>query len=262
MYILTRRWLYVIAVACILLGVYYTVYAIRSIPRGGSLTGYVTGYVGAGLLVTLVLLPIRKRQYQRPMGSLDTWMRSHVALGILTAVIVGMHAGFVVVGTISIALTAAFVLTVISGVVGIILYEKVPRVVARMGSDTFRQDALITQIEQVKEALGVLKSGQSGLFCEKVDQAILLERLPDRLIPVRWLLRRKHGKAVRLDISDLPPEDQLLFQTAQTLLSRYRQLGRQLSYQRLLRRWLWAHIPLSAALMTFLLVHIISELYY
>jgi len=35
-----------------------------------------------------------------------------------------------------------------------------------------------------------------------------------------------------------------------------------LFYQHLLRQWLWSHIPLSAALMTLLAVHIVSELYY
>ncbi|MBM3265754.1 MAG: hypothetical protein FJY97_20365 [candidate division Zixibacteria bacterium] len=212
MYLLPRNGLYWVTGICLALGVYYAGYTVLSIPRGGSLTGYVTGYLATALIVVLMLLPVRKRQYHRSIGRLDGWMRSHVALGIVTAVLVGIHAGFAVVGTISVALTVVFVLTFVSGIAGMVLYEKIPGVVARMGNDTFRQDVLIDQRAHLEKEIASSPDNRSDEF--------------------------------------------------RILTDRYERLKRQLAYQRLLRQWLWTHIPLSAALMTFLLVHIISELYY
>ena len=126
LHIVTRRWWFSMIITCVMLSTFYVMYAIRSIPRGGSLTGYVLGFIATGLIVTLMLLPIRKRQYQRPVGSLDVWMRLHVILGVITAFIVAMHAGFKVVGTINIALTVVFVLTLLSGMLGTFLYEWYP----------------------------------------------------------------------------------------------------------------------------------------
>lgn len=262
MYILTRRWLYALVLLGLPLTVFYIGYALWSVPRGGGLIGYVLGYLATGLIVFLMLLPIRKRQYQRPVGPLDLWMRSHVFLGVLATVLAGMHAGFIVMGTISIALTVIFVLTVISGVLGTVFYERFPRTIARMGNNAFRQEVLMEQMANIEKELEALQTGQSEQFVSETQQEFALRRVPNTLNPTRWLRWRKDQRTASVSASTFSEGEQPLFHAAQSLILRHQQLGHQFCYQRLLRHWLWTHIPLSAALMTFLLVHILSELYY
>ena len=262
MYILTRRWLFALAVLGLPLTVFYIGYALWSVPRGGGLIGYVLGYLATGLVVFLMLLPIRKRQYQRPVGPLDLWMRSHVFLGILATVLVGMHAGFIVMGTISIALTVVFVLTVISGVLGTVFYEWFPRTIARMGNNAFRQELIAEQMADIEKEMEAIQKGQSEQFAQKTQEEFSRRRVPKTLNPVQWLRWRKNQHTASVSASEFSEGEQPLFHAAQSLILHHQQLGRQFCYQHLLRRWLWTHIPLSAALITFLLVHILSELYY
>ena len=263
LHIVTRRWWFSMIITCVMLSTFYVMYAIRSIPRGGSLTGYVLGFIATGLIVTLMLLPIRKRQYQRPVGSLDVWMRLHVILGVITAFIVAMHAGFKVVGTINIALTVVFVLTLLSGMLGTFLYEWYPPIIARMGNDVFRQNVLHEQITVLEEELDAIQVDQSKQVNGLIKSIFEQKRVPDSLNPLLlWKWNKTKDNPFEQDHDLLSSEEQSSFQTARTLIDRHQNLGHQLLYQHFLRQWLWSHIPLSVALVTLLVVHIVSELYY
>ena len=58
-------------------------------PRhnGGSWLGYTLGTIGAGLIVWLALLGIRKRAMTRGRWSLKAWTSAHVYLGLALIVI-------------------------------------------------------------------------------------------------------------------------------------------------------------------------------
>ena len=265
MYIVTRGWLYSTVITCVVLAAFYGLYAVYSVPRGGSITGYVLGILGTLLIIVLMLLSVRKRQYQRPMGRLDTWMRIHVFLGIITCMIVGMHAGFMVAGTISVVLTVVFVLVIVSGFVGTALYEILPHTIVRMGNDTFHQGALLGSMAETEQEIEALRMEHSDRFRDGIAREFARHHYPASINPVvllRWLIRHVRTRDGGDGIKGLTPSEQIIYQKARQSMVRYRQLGRQLFYQRVTRQWLWTHIPLSAALMILLLVHIVSSLYY
>jgi len=265
MYIVNRRWLISTVAVSLLLVALYVLYAVYSIPRGGGFIGYTLGIIGTVLLVVLMLLPIRKRQYQRPVGSLDVWMRSHVCLGILTGIIVGMHAGFQMIGTISIALSIVFILALLSGFLGTVLYEVLPYSIARMGNNTFRQESLQQNLSEMSEQLEEIQEDASVPFQTVVVQSLAARCYPRSINPIHlatwWVRRRKARKGIP-DTSQLDAIEQTSYLAPDVLITRYEQLDRQMFYQRVIGHWLWSHIPLSAALVTLLLVHIVTELYY
>lgn len=263
LHIVTRRWWFSMVITCVMLSAFYAAYALRSIPRGGSLTGYILGFIGTGLLIVLMLLPVRKRQFQRPVGSLDIWMRLHVILGVITALVVFMHAGFKVVGTLNIALTVVFVLTLISGMLGTFLYEWYPPIIARMGNEVFRQNVLQDQLAMLEEELENIQTDQPDQLKQSIKKHFEQRQVPVTLHPVKlWRWRKTKPDTLEQDAAAHSAEEQTVLQTARSLVDRHQNLGRQLLYQYWLRQWLWSHIPLSAALMTLLLVHIVTELYY
>lgn len=265
MYIVTRRWLYSTVLICVALSVFYGMYAVYSIPRGGGFTGYTLGIAGTLLIVALMLLPVRKRQYQKPVGRLDLWMRTHACLGIITGVVVGMHAGFRVAGAISLALTVLFVLALLSGLMGTILYEKLPYAIARMGNQTFRAQSILDNMAQMMQELDNLKAAHSAQFGDTVSRAFIRRRFPDSINPIRllpWLIRQFRDRDTQETPAAFHEPEQTAYRMALILMDRHQQLDRQLFYQRVIRQWLWTHIPLSAAMVTLLIVHIVSELYY
>jgi hypothetical protein len=266
MYIVTFRWMFGTVITCAMLLALYGVYAVYSIPRGGGFTGYALGIIGTLFIFVLMLLPIRKRQYQRPVGRLDVWMRMHVCLGIITGVIVGMHAGFRVGGTISIMLTVLFVLVLLSGIIGTVLYELLPHTIARMGNQMFRAESLLENRVEVERALDTLQTDRSAQFRDMVTREFTRRRYPTSITPLilfPWLIRfAGNNRDVETRVKTLPEAEQIAYQNARKLLTQHWQLDRQLFYQQVLKQWLWTHIPLSAAMITLLIVHIVSELYY
>lgn len=265
MYIVNRRWLYTTLIVCAVSIAFYIVYAIRDIPRGGGFTGYALGILGTVLLVVLMLLPLRKRQYQRPVGSLDVWMRTHVCLGIMTALIVGMHAGFQMVGLVSIGLSVVFILTLVSGIAGTVLYETLPYIIARMGNNTFREHSLLESMTEMQQELEDIQAGHSDLFRDVVAHTSAGRTYPPSLNPfhlVAWWVRRYRMRKETPDTGRLNELERTVYLSAEVLINRYEQLDRQMFYQKIMQQWLWTHIPLSTALMTLLLVHIVTELYY
>jgi hypothetical protein len=260
MYILTRKWLYTLFIACSALGAYYVGYAALSVPRGGSLTGYILGFTGAGLLVFLMLLTARKKQYERAFGRLDVWMRAHTLIGILTALVVGMHAGFRVGGVLSGGLAIVFILTILSGIIGLFLYERFPGRIARMGGTTFRQTDIMDQMTALEKEIETAQSGHTDMFRVAAQRLFDTRRLPLSLNPVRlFSWKRRQNKP---SSTPIPEEERQNFKEVEQLITRHQALVCQILYQRALSGWLRVHIPLSTALITLLIVHIIFQLYY
>jgi hypothetical protein len=156
-----------------------------------------------------------------------------------------------------------FVLTLLSGMLGTFLYEWYPPIIARMGNDVFRQNVLHEQITVLEEELDAIQVDQSKQVNRLIKSIFEQKRVPDSLNPLLlWKWSKTKDNPFEQDHDLLSSEEQSSFQTARTLIDRHQNLGHQLLYQHFLRQWLWSHIPLSVALVTLLVVHIVSGLYY
>jgi hypothetical protein len=95
-------------------------------PENG--VGYWLGIAGSGLMLALLIYPLRKRMPSlRAIGSVPFWFRAHMILGIFGCVLVLWHANFRL-GSINsnIALFAMLVVAA-SGIVGRYLYSRIHR---------------------------------------------------------------------------------------------------------------------------------------
>jgi len=93
-------------------------------PEDG--TGYWLGLVGASLMLTLVLYPMRKRaRFMRHWGAVRHWFRVHMITGVVAPVLVLFHANFHT-GSLNGAVALAAMLVVAgSGLIGRYVYTKI-----------------------------------------------------------------------------------------------------------------------------------------
>jgi hypothetical protein len=89
-------------------------------------TGYWLGIVGASLMLTLVLYPMRKRlRFMRRWGAVRHWFRVHMITGVVAPVLVVYHANFQT-GSVNGSVAMAAMLTVAgSGLIGRFVYTKI-----------------------------------------------------------------------------------------------------------------------------------------
>jgi hypothetical protein len=252
-------------------------------PNGGSWQGYVLGGTGALLVVWLSFLGIRKRRYRSRLGTVQGWTSAHVYLGLSLLVIATLHCAAqfgINVHTLAYLLLLGVVL---SGIFGTWAYTALPRRVA--DNDAGRAIALAAE-ELTALDREILRLAAR---CDAELQALVASavELTGASRGTLARLRRRDGSRLRLaDGRTAPNRDQqavldhlaaavpaasrrreaqvlgeLLdaFGRRQVLLRRLREDARLAV---LLKGWLFLHVPLTAALLAALVVHIITVFLY
>jgi len=93
-------------------------------PKSG--VGYWLGIAGSGLMLLLLLYPLRKRMRSlRVIGTVAFWFRAHMILGVFGSVLVLWHANFRLGSVNSNVALLAMLVVAISGVFGRYLYSKI-----------------------------------------------------------------------------------------------------------------------------------------
>lgn len=117
-------WLFGLTVAAVLVWGYARRTTGDLTPETG--TGYWLGIVGASMMLTLVLYPMRKRaRFMRDWGAVRHWFRVHMITGVVAPVLVLFHAGFTTGSVNGTVATCAMLIVAGSGLVGRYVYTKI-----------------------------------------------------------------------------------------------------------------------------------------
>ncbi|HPF36577.1 MAG TPA: hypothetical protein PLH84_14215 [Candidatus Krumholzibacteria bacterium] len=128
--------------------------------------GHGLGILGSAMILLLLLYSVRKRSRRlQRAGSLKTWLRYHIFLGVAGPVLITLHTSFKVEGLVALSYWS-MVAVALSGVLGRYLYQQLPRNV--LGEEMDPGAA-----ESRREELLVTLSERTGL-----DEAAL-DRLED-----------------------------------------------------------------------------------
>ena len=106
---------------------YLTMTAAVGVPAAGGLVGHLMGVIGFTLmLLTETLYSLRKRAMRRPRGSMRSWLRVHIVMGIVGPYLVLLHTAWSFNGLAG-ALSLMTAIVVVSGFIGRYIYTAVPR---------------------------------------------------------------------------------------------------------------------------------------
>ncbi len=251
--------------------------------NGGTWQGYVLGGVGTLLIVWLSLLGIRKRRYRSRLGTVQGWASAHVYLGLSLLVIATLHCAVqfgINVHTLAYLLLLG---VVFSGIFGTWAYTALPD---RVASNNAGRAIALSAAELTELDRDILRLATQ---CDAELQSLVASAVELTGVGGGTLarLRRRDGSRLRLaDGSTAANGDQqavidrlaaavpaasrrreaqvlnaLLdaFGRRQVLLRRLREDARLAA---LLRSWLFLHVPLTAALLAALAVHIVTVFLY
>jgi Fe-S-cluster-containing dehydrogenase component/CRP-like cAMP-binding protein len=246
-------------------------YGFDTVLTGTWLTlRWLTGIVGFVGVAVVMSYPFRKQVYRRRAGALRYWMLAHVYVGAIAGVVLLFHSGPRTGGLLTSLLYVAFDLTLLSGVVGILSYWLMPRIMTRIEGDPL----LVEDLEGRRKEL---RSDTRTIF-EKSD-GWLKEEIRDRIYPrfLSWgflwrqMWRREELKALlaqaRQEFKDrttrltTDEERDLLIAAVETAVT-LRRVDALLTLHWLLRFWIPMHIAATAIMLALMLVHIAQVVFF
>lgn len=98
-------------------------------PTGGSAVGLAFGIIGTAMMIFAALLGARRKGRTWPFLSAQTWMRGHLWIGSLSVPAILFHANFQLGGLLETVLCMALVIVVISGILGLMMQQILPRAI-------------------------------------------------------------------------------------------------------------------------------------
>lgn len=262
------RWLKIAAGICLVAIIGYAVADVEPRPNGGSWYGYTLGTIGAGLIVWLSLLGIRKRAMTRGAWSLKAWTSAHVYLGLALIVIGTLHTGFQFGWNVHTLAYALMMFVILSGIWGISVYATLPAALSTNREQMTQGqmlDALRAIDRQLNEAAQPLARRHADLVLTALDEDAFSGGLWQRLTG-NYANSPTQAAIDGFNRADAQESADPSIQRVEALLQRRRsqleRIRRHIRLKSLLEVWLFVHIPATFALLAALTAHIISVFYY
>lgn len=212
-----------------------------------------SGFLALLLFVGSTLYGARKWLYVTRWGGLHDWMVGHVALGGALLVTVLGHADLSDLGSLGWALVGLVALKLVSGVWSLTEQSKAPRRFAGVSTEELTHPTTVRRrvallVEGVEEILGRRSPELRRWFDERYGA----------------VLAGQSTVAPALEgfpAADARPAEELHERASE--LARLRQaLARLEPAERAAVRWTWIHVPVTVALVTLVVLHVIGWIVY
>ena len=233
--------------------------------------GLYTGWLLLGLVLLLTIFNARKKLPFLPLLSATSWLQIHVYAGWFTCIVFLLHTGARLPrGRLEFLLWLCFIVVTASGVFGLWLSRWLPSRLARSGESLVYEQIPMLRHRLETEAKALVhqaeaetKSTTLADFYVRVLGNYFVHH-PAQLAPLAGDDAEHHR--VKLELASLrrflnEREITLADQLAE-LLEAKRNLDCQLAGQRLLKLWLFVHIPLTYGLLVLVGAHVWLVLHY
>ncbi len=246
----------------------YVYYSQQMTPHGGTLMGFVYGALGLLAIMFLMYYSRRKRHYGRKQWPLQAWLSFHCYVGIMSLVLIPLHAGFKFRVDIHKLPYVLLAIVVVSGIVGAYLFVRVPREFGKFGAElVYAGDGTVDDdLHRIRQQMRVLAQDKSDGFAQ-ICQAEL-QRGATVLSPWRQLFHHPAQQATLSSYIDgfqssldtiLEAEQEDFRRLAELATQKWQlecRLASQMRLQNLLDVWLYFHLPVSVAMTVAVVIHI------
>lgn len=135
-------------------------------PSGSTFVGLTLGITAFAMMLLLAGLSLRRKVPHWRIGRAQTWLRMHIWFGLLVCLLVALHSGFKVGGTMTLWLWILLAIVTATGLYGLILQQMVPALLhTRVPGETIAQ-----LLHGELEALGPLAQAVVEEYAGSVEQ--------------------------------------------------------------------------------------------
>jgi hypothetical protein len=259
---------------------------------GSTPLGLIFGSLSFAIFIFGVLLSLRKKLVLWPIGSVQSWLRAHIWLTLLTIPLVLLHSGFRLGSAMTTLLMAIYAIVMVSGIYGLFLQHVMPRIMnERLPAETvyeqipYIRSQLYRAAEKMRDslqhhvavapAISPLMSesnpaGQAAVAYSESEAALVtfleeqvMPYLDTRLISRSRLSDRHYSEdAFRFVALSVAEPYRAQVQEIQGWCDERRALDLQLRLHHWLHGWLFVHVPFSFLLLLLTAWHAVIALFY
>jgi len=264
---LRKRWpiLFGIMLFCLILS--YILYFRTGAAYSSRTTTASYGILGFILLVILTLYSIKKRTVSYKFGSTQAWLLAHIYIGIFTLFVIIIHAGINLSGTFSVILFFLFISVFVSGIVGVLIYRNIPLSLSKFGRDVFTLDQINNKIVEykmdVEKSISGMTSETRNFYNKNLMKGFKSKR-------TRWEYMfieeagviNKQKNVFEKYISHVSEKEAYATKLLMSSVIEVEKLKFMMVKIKLLKAWLNFHVPLTGALFTASIIHILAVIYF
>ena len=240
--------------------------------NGGTWVGYSLGAVSTLLILWLLWLGVRKRDYSTTSASLKGWLSAHVYLGLSLLVLVPLHSGLEFGWNLHTLAYGLLVVVVASRLVGTLIYATLPGVMTanRQGTPF---DGLLDGIAEIDADLRNVAGDLADEPARRVAQAIDGTRIGGSL---RQAFRGEDPSCPTAralsELREFTPEweddegegRESINQVLELLARKKRLLAtarRDVRHRTIMNLWLLVHVPVAFAMLAAVSIHVFVVFY-
>ncbi len=243
---------------------------------------WITGLVGLAGIIIVMLYPVRRQMWRRRSGALKLWMLAHAYAGVIAGVVLLLHGGTSLGGPVTAALMISFDLVILTGLIGILLYQLGPPLLTTIEGEPLLAEDLAHRRDELYQEIADLtvtaqeqaeKEGRGAQF----QQAFLpaRDRVMRAVFSLSFLLRQYIRRESLDDLladarkrfanavnQQSDATDQEVMRQIIEAVATIRRIDALLYIHRALKTWLPPHVISTSVMLALLVVHIVQVVYY
>ncbi|MBI4751226.1 MAG: cyclic nucleotide-binding domain-containing protein [Acidobacteria bacterium] len=243
---------------------------------------WISGCVGLFGIAVVMTYPIRRQIWKHRVGPLRYWMLGHTYAGVIAGLVILLHGGTSLGGLLTTALMISFDLVILTGLVGILIYQLGPRLLTQIEEEPLLLEDLVRRREELyQEIADLLETAQCQAREHQTESDFLQYFLParDRVLKLTTSLSFLFRNYLYREPLDVLLEAMTwVFQADQTRLKTKseqvifkriveaavtaRRIDALIYLHRALRLWLPPHVITTSFMLVLLLAHIFQVIYY
>ncbi|CAN5482538.1 hypothetical protein BH23VER1_BH23VER1_30660 [soil metagenome] len=227
-------------------------------------TAVLTGVVLLVVMLVLTFFNARKKLPFLPLLRASTWLQIHIYVGLFSVVLFLLHIGFrLPQGRLEIVLSVLFAVVAVSGVLGLLISRWLPNRMARSGEAVIYERIPSHQQGLTEEAERIVREAEVSTGASAISDFYFAELAPyfrgsgGVALIFGSEYRQQHQMQERLDAFGryLDDKEKEVVAKLRDCIERKRNLDFQRAAQKLLKLWLFVHIPFTYSLLIVAFVH-------
>jgi len=229
-------------------------------------TTMASGWLLLALIVGLALYNVRKKLPFLRLGNAATWLQIHIYVGLLSAIVFGMHLQWRVPnGVFESGLALLYAMLFLSGLFGLIVSRVFARRLSARGGEV-----LFGRIQPMRRNTRARVERMVTQCLASTESTAVPEYYVQRLKPFFdgprhfWQHLVVSGRPRQKLLAELQSQDRYLNETERSTMQQIAEyvqqkddLDFQYAHQVTLKYWLFAHVPLTYAMLAFAVIHVV-----